>query len=493
MNERALEADLTAAFERLKSSEPAAAARARVMFVRYGSRGLNWAIARVRQASDVDCIYLGDILHLYETAGLSELRRMLASEDVDARRRALRCLWRFGPAGAEAIPIVRQLLFDKDGDVRANAASALGFMGDKSVQEAEDDLAQSARDDAPEVRAKALDALIGHHPDDLVSCKYADLGIRDSSVDVRVWTLIALRRRRVSSCLSRVCASGTRDAEIRVRRKAAEALLEHAASDIEMGIIAESALNLEWEEGIRAILCRALWVGSRDGPRVAPFVRELLRSGDVGVVATAADIASEMEAAAALLLPQLTAALAIENADVQWALVDAISGIGERAKEAVPALVDLLDSPSGMVASSAAKGLAGIGKAALPRLVECLSSNSSRIREYAADALGQMGQEAARGRHYLAELVSGDEDLEVRCWAAAALVEVDPSAESIQEVLDVFFLAPDTYAKVRLIQAIATIGPLARRALPALRVAMTSNRSEIAMAANVAIDKIQDA
>ncbi|MFA5162061.1 MAG: HEAT repeat domain-containing protein [Elusimicrobiales bacterium] len=89
---------------------------------------------------------------------------------------------------------------------------------------------------------------------------------------------------------------------------------------------------------------------------------------------------------AALLRP------ALSDPDPQLRAVCALvlGEMGEKAAEAVPDLMKMLESPDGKTAYAAAQALGGIGVPALEPLFECLGGESSAVRQCAA-ALAWMG------------------------------------------------------------------------------------------------------
>lgn len=69
---------------------------------------------------------------------------------------------------------------------------------------------------------------------------------------------------------------------------------------------------------------------------------------------------------------------------------------GAQAKEAVPALINLLSDDKAYVQNRAMEALSKIGKDAVPGLLEALKSKNEATRFYAAHTLGKINHPAAQ-------------------------------------------------------------------------------------------------
>ncbi len=94
------------------------------------------------------------------------------------------------------------------------------------------------------------------------------------------------------------------------------------------------------------------------------------------------------------------------------AALTALYGIGRNAKDAVPALIEVLKDPEIFHRNSAASILGHVGpeaKAAVPALIEALKDNESSVREHAIAALGSIGPEAKAAVPILIEALAKPE------------------------------------------------------------------------------------
>jgi HEAT repeat protein len=110
----------------------------------------------------------------------------------------------------------------------------------------------------------------------------------------------------------------------------------------------------------------------------------------------------------------------------------ALTGFGEDAASAVPALIDQLSNSHPDNRWSAACALAGTGpaaRAAVPALSQCLSDADEKVRWYAAWALGEIGPASEPAIAFLLESLD-DFDDDVRGYSARALGKIGPAAGS---------------------------------------------------------------
>jgi HEAT repeat protein len=119
----------------------------------------------------------------------------------------------------------------------------------------------------------------------------------------------------------------------------------------------------------------------------------------------------------------------------------ALTGFGEAAVSAVPALTAKLADPHPDNRWSAACALASIGPAAeeaVSALASCLSDVDEKVRWYAAWALGEIGPASAPAVRALIERLN-DFDDDVRGYSARALGKIGraslPSLSSIRSLL----------------------------------------------------------
>jgi HEAT repeat protein len=138
----------------------------------------------------------------------------------------------------------------------------------------------------------------------------------------------------------------------------------------------------------------------------------------------------------------------------------ALTGFGEVAAPAVPALIRNLSDPHPDNRWSAAFALASIGPAAAaaaPALIESLSDQDEKVRWYAAWALGEIGPASVQAVPALiARLDDFDDD--VRGYSARALGRVGPEAAAAMPALKMLLEDDNAAVREEAATAIALIG-----------------------------------
>ena len=145
-----------------------------------------------------------------------------------------------------------------------------------------------------------------------------------------------------------------------------------------------------------------------------PAVRTL---GKIGPVQTELTV----PAIAKLLNPK-------ESPDVREAAANALRQFGPAAKDALPALIGMLNLGEADAQEAVIKAINSIGrgqtKEAIPALRKSLVSNSPTVRKLAAEALGRLGPSAAAALPDLRERLRQDNDSEVRQAVSDAILEI---------------------------------------------------------------------
>jgi HEAT repeat protein len=111
------------------------------------------------------------------------------------------------------------------------------------------------------------------------------------------------------------------------------------------------------------------------------------------------------------------------------ALLELMS-FGPKAKEAVPALIEVFGSDDAELRQVAVNVLDKIGKTAVPDLEKALQSDTPLVRRQACLALGKIGPPAQSALPALGKLVAQDKDKEVRGFAVSALGKIDAEAKT---------------------------------------------------------------
>lgn len=150
--------------------------------------------------------------------------------------------------------------------------------------------------------------------------------------------------------------------------------------------------------------------------------------------------------------------------------IDALAEFGPDAKDAIPSILRAFTNPRTQYAASRALG--NIGKEAVPAIVTLLESNDAEVRANAAFALILVGKDAETAASALENAVQ-DEDPRVRARAAVALVQIDPEyAPSVStqliSALEYGFDDQDRETQIRATLLLEHIGEEAIEAVPAL-------------------------
>ena len=110
----------------------------------------------------------------------------------------------------------------------------------------------------------------------------------------------------------------------------------------------------------------------------------------------------------------------------------ALAGLGPRAREAVPTLLDAMARPSNEIefAMALGKAMKAVGPAAVLPIIGILKSGTTKARFVAASALGKLGPDAAGAVQALVQALENDPDTSVRATAASALGAIGAAASS---------------------------------------------------------------
>ncbi|MHB1558173.1 MAG: HEAT repeat domain-containing protein [Isosphaeraceae bacterium] len=246
------------------------------------------------------------------------------------------------------------------------------------------------------------------------------------------------RQRELGSLLARSLLPCLTDREFRVRWAAAETLgIVHA----EPMLVIPALVKIVKTEGGRLPV---------DGLTFRPFQLDyILGHSDKGtdplrMVAIRALGAYGREAAGTV--PVILPFLKDEDPRVCWYAAEALANIGPEARDAVPALIEALQSdavatgkdeenynvltkaPIRLIAAYALARIGPDARAAVPALTAALSGPDSRVRLTAAGALGRMGAAASPSVPDLVRLATRGSNIQVAVQAAESLRQLGPIA-----------------------------------------------------------------
>lgn len=225
-----------------------------------------------------------------------------------------------------------------------------------------------------------------------------------------------------------------------------------------------------------------VWLGPTFNPRKPPpppavNVRARLKTMLQGMDGLEAD-------ARRAKVPELSAALRMDDEDIR---LGACLALGQIGKDAVPSLIPLLDDPDANVRYYAVWALGQIGPNAgdaLPAIQKALRDSDGDVRRKAVFALGRVKPTAALGIPALTAAFE-DDDVEVRAAAVDALAAYGPAAVPAlrRTIRQATKLEPRRLA----VLALTRIGPAAHDALPELRPLFSNSNSGLADEAAAAL------
>jgi HEAT repeat protein len=467
----------------------------------------------------------------YCPAAVSALAAALQDEDVRVCQRAAVALRMYGPEAEPAIARLVDALQSPNTKLRAAAARTLVELG-PAARAARPILVQATKDGSYRVRCHAIEALanLAEEDDSLVAIFIEALA--DPNEVVRVSAVEALQelgakaksaihallrmpttgwlRPKVAVALVRCghdasAIVGEWIAELKSRDTqlmAAKTLSEIASPAPE----AEPVLRQMLDKGVRRALklsnpmkraiewmcvlntAKALWNINQKPDDVVPLLTRFLVGQGLGITREVCDILCHMGPAAKDAVPALVRVLQGENSwGVQSAVAEALCAIGPEARAAIPTLVEALKDP--FSAQWAASVLGNIGPEAVPALIQGLRIGDADTRAWTADALGQIGPAATAAVGDLTTLLQDKPP--VRWWAAIALAEIQPSPAALPVLIETMQAVEyEQDARCAAAEALGRMGGLAQTAIPLLKQALQDGDRSVREAAHQALQQI---
>ena len=411
----------------------------------------------------------------------SALIQALKDQDVHGNT-----AWALGKMGMGAVPLLVLALKDPSAQVRSSVASALGAIGSKDAVPA---LIQALKDESIGVRRGAAEALREIGSKDAVLALIQALELRPYSVGFHFYMVGILGG--IGEDAVPALIQALKDESIGVRRGAAEALVTIESEDAVPALVKafqdpeawvrysvlRALVTIESEDAVPvlALALKDKGQGPGPGPSYNIYnyaVEELRKMGTRAVGAVPAliqalkdpDSRVSNSVAVELLVsigkgavPALIQALKDEDnfqqedvsnpsvyrESVCYSAMKALSGIGEEAIDAVPALIPLLQDHNRFVRSDATGVLGSIGKGAVPALIQALKGEDKlgdrgRGRVNAMKALSRIGEEAIDAVPALISLLQDkDQDEDVRSDVAGVLGNIG-SKDAVLALIQVF-------------------------------------------------------
>jgi HEAT repeat protein len=422
-------------------------------------------VKHLKEASPADV--MGTLNTLAESGVMAVPLLIDCLKDKEAAYWACLALAEIGPAAKDAVPSLAALMTSPTPEIRMQALMALSEIGPD---------AQSA---LPAI-SKALES------DTFGGVRYAaafaigKIGVRDTN---SVATLkVAMNGkdkflRMVSAwALAKISPNDSDTAA-----QAVELLVEGMQSD---------------DAHSRRMAARALGELKASPEIVIPALVKALKDSDQTVVGNAIDALTSLG-------PQVAprAAAALQNKDLRTYAVRVLARLGGDAKEAVPALIAVLQDPDPEFVREAQFALGNIGPAAasaVPALLRSLSSDNERVRNSAFYAIGHIGPAAKEAVPTLRKMLvtSKDQFVHVAClWTLVHIQPNDPQlvAEAVPALTKALAMPDHELARIEVAVTLGNLGAAAKSALPALQKSLQDESQTVRTVAAKAIEQIEAA
>ncbi|MGO8749112.1 MAG: HEAT repeat domain-containing protein [Thermoguttaceae bacterium] len=241
----------------------------------------------------------------------------------------------------------------------------------------------------------------------------------------------------------------------------------------------------------RAAAMRALVDLHPSPEKILPALRPHLLSADKEVAAEALRTLTGLGQAS---VPALVEALTVlEHRPVVAAV---LASMGEGAKEAVPALIEIVKtdkSPESRKEALMALGAIGpAAKEAVPAAIAALGDRNEKVNYAACFALGRIGPAAIAAEPELKKKLTSADPL-FPSAAAWAIVKIDPKTPDAPQLVPQLMKALDYHEpliRAGTARTLGHLGPVAKEALPALRKLLDDKDENVKKAAAEAIKAI---
>jgi HEAT repeat protein len=441
------------------------------------------------------------------------LGRLLGDPNIHVRRAAIRALHDVRPDAAATASLVMKAVDDPDPAVRLGALDVLAELGKGAVPSLVEALrseknaywaclalGEMGADAAPataelqrllraeprvQVRREAAMVLgaIGPQAAPAVPLLIHTLSDRDQGLQIAaVFALgrIGAPAKKAEAALRKLI---TPNSPPLVRVLVVWALARVNPDDEQLTQKAVAVLSEEMKNkdaGVRSTAVRGL-VDFRGTPDV--LVPPMTRMIEQGPRELRLDALGVLQAVGEPAVPTIVKALKFP--EVRMAAMAVLGRIGQSAKEAVPALVDVVKSSDVRERRQALLSLGAMGpaaRAAVPAATQAVRDADPNVRYAACYALGKMGVTAMDARPVLQQQLDS-KDQQLALSAAWALMRIDPDcARTPPKALPMLQKAlsdPDAMVRLEAASSIRCLGPHARPAAAALRTMAKEDPNEL--------------
>jgi HEAT repeat protein len=360
----------------------------------------------------------------------------LTDPDASVRNAAIVAIPEFGPAAEIAVPnLIQRALHDTDAGPRCEAVIVLPKMkiADKDVPKVIEALGKCLMDNQAIIRYQAAVGLVA-------SGEQARGALREilnaarapqATWQIKYQLLIALQK-------------AGRDPKTGPDLEVIKVFLEHVRHPT-------AQVRLQAVIGLGAL-------GRPADPNVLVEVERILvakandyREKDLGIRIWANASLMALDKADEALLKRISTFLKSDKVDVRIQAARAIGTVGEKAKGAVPVLIDMLDDKEKTVACAATDALLMINAEGSTKAVidNLKTAKEADVRAHTARAVGAYGEKIRNAVPVLVELLYDREQHVVQeaCYALAQMGDIDPRGRQALLQLKERKDAPDSLKK----------------------------------------------
>jgi HEAT repeat protein len=411
----------------------------------------------------------------------------LKDPEVLVREEGILVLADLGPAAKDAIPELTKLLKDEHLAVRFKSATALAKIDRQLGKTVVPMLCEGAKQGGALDRAQAVQLLGQMGADAKDGCETLLESLNDPDANVRHFASQALNQIGEAAIPTVQAALAHKD--VTLRRQAAETLGRMGAR-AKPAAPALTELLKDDDRLTRVKAAQALWWIDQRVAVVIPVLAESMQDKDVTVRRAANTALYQIQPRPKEALPAFLAALKDEDALMRVQSAQAVWEIDHKADEVMPALLDVLKhSKDQMIAMNQALLVLGLmgaeAKEAVPALIEILQTPNTPFMYQVSNALGQIGASAVGP---LGEVLANKETPVTLLYPIIqALAQIGPEgAEPLLKALE----HENQVVRQNAIQALGRMGPGAKPAVPKLIEFLSGNDAGLRNSALWALNQL---
>jgi HEAT repeat protein len=422
----------------------------------------------IKAFSDADPSVVTRALHSISEAGERIVPAMIeVLKNEKTRYWGLIMLHELGPKAKDAVPTLVEILSDKRAEVRMEVLMALAAIGPDAKAAAAAVIERLSDPEMAVQRAAALaagrigPACVGATPKLRQGYKEAD----EFHKNICIWALAKIRTDTPAyrdTAIEKLLI-GLRNKDRQIQAACSRGLIDLKLTDAET-------------------------------KRMVGVLAKVLQTGEEG---------NKLEAAQALSVigePAVSALIhGLKYPSTQVPVASVLGRMGPTAKEAIPALLWVIDNARAEARREALMALANIAtenpQAVIPTFTKTLKDPVPQIQIMAVYALGKMGTNAKSSVGEISQLIS-PKNPQLSRVSAWALSMIDPSSlgqstDRVIELLAGALTKDQHFVRIEVANALGNFGPRAKAALPALKKAANDPLPAVQEAVSKAIEKIE--